>query len=255
MLRLLTNLLNWHPPVGVFIAILALLGVLVPLLREKIGKREKAVWTALMFALLLMELRSIQLDHDDQLKARQKQDEQFSAIAGGLKDTVTTAQQQFQTTMNRMERLASLSNKNIDAVTGGNGFVYVDIMPPPVDQDGVSFVAFVKGSNNIREVRYAMQEGCSPHEPTAAEFNDTLAGRIGSLKKLPDMAPTLAENLNIVKHPPRTSVTCYLVEVFALNGAVHETLNVRFDPSKNRWTRFITVANGKGKTVWTSPWY
>jgi hypothetical protein len=40
-----THLLEWYPPVGVFIGILALLGVLVPLLRDltKIGKWEKAV--------------------------------------------------------------------------------------------------------------------------------------------------------------------------------------------------------------------
>jgi len=48
----------WHPPIGVWIGILGLLGVIVPLIRDltKIGRREKAAWTFVMFALLLLEI-------------------------------------------------------------------------------------------------------------------------------------------------------------------------------------------------------
>ena len=108
-----------HPPVGVFIALLALLGVLVPLIRERIGKREKALWTIVMFVLVGLELRSISLDHIEQLEARKKEDDRFRQIADGVKKTVTTGQKQFEATMTRMEHLSSLQKSNIDAVTGG----------------------------------------------------------------------------------------------------------------------------------------
>lgn len=66
MHEVLADLWRWYPPVGVFIAVLALLGVLVPLFRDlpKIGKREKAFWTFVMFALVGLEIRSIYLDRD-----------------------------------------------------------------------------------------------------------------------------------------------------------------------------------------------
>ncbi len=47
------------PPPGVFIGMLALLGVVVPIVRERIGPREKAVWTAAFFVLLILELFAV----------------------------------------------------------------------------------------------------------------------------------------------------------------------------------------------------
>lgn len=82
-----------HLPVGVFIAVLALLGVVVPLLREKIGKWEKALWTSLMFTLLLLELNSIRVDHHDQEVTRDQQNERFSKIAEGLKTSLAQSEQ------------------------------------------------------------------------------------------------------------------------------------------------------------------
>jgi hypothetical protein len=55
---------EWYPPIGTCIAILGLLGVLVPLYRQrdKIHRFERAGWTLLMFILLGLELRTIYLD-------------------------------------------------------------------------------------------------------------------------------------------------------------------------------------------------
>ena len=52
----------WHLSVGIGIGILGFLGVVVPLVREHMGKKEKAIWTALLAILLILELRSIRLD-------------------------------------------------------------------------------------------------------------------------------------------------------------------------------------------------
>ena len=84
--NILHEVWSWYPPVGVFIGILALLGVIVPLLRDlgKIGPRERAVWTAVMFALVLLEMKSIYQDRDvhdrEQKTARKEQLDQFSKI-------------------------------------------------------------------------------------------------------------------------------------------------------------------------------
>jgi hypothetical protein len=89
---------QWHPLVGFFIAILGLLGVLVPFLREHIGKREKALWTAVFCLLLLLEFRSMYLYNQDETAVR---DAQFKAF-----------------------------KETIDTITGGDSFAYLEISNP-----------------------------------------------------------------------------------------------------------------------------
>jgi hypothetical protein len=111
--------LAWHPPVGVFIAILALVGVAVPWLKEKVSKREKALWTAVMFALVLLEIRSIykdQAEHDkQQADARAEQLKSFKEIAKGIDIAITNSQKEFNATMQR-------TNQVLNSTTGGTGF-------------------------------------------------------------------------------------------------------------------------------------
>ncbi len=100
---------QWHPPVGAFIAVLAVLGVLVPLYREwgKIGPREKAVWTAMMFMLLLLELRTLYLDRDEhdreQAFARCEELRSFTQIATTLGSAISSNQEHFNATMSKLE--------------------------------------------------------------------------------------------------------------------------------------------------------
>src|SRR5579864_3208711 len=54
----------WHPPVGVWIGVLRLAGIIVPLVRDpkEMGKWEKATWTFVLFALLLLEMKTVYQD-------------------------------------------------------------------------------------------------------------------------------------------------------------------------------------------------
>jgi hypothetical protein len=98
MQRTLHELWQSYPPVGIYIAILGLFGVLVPLLRDisKIGRREKAAWTALMFILLGLEIKSLYQDrnaHDfQQAEARKEQLREFSVIADGINTSISLEQ-------------------------------------------------------------------------------------------------------------------------------------------------------------------
>jgi hypothetical protein len=127
--------------VGVFIAVLGLLGVLVPLLRDlnQIGRREKALWTFVMFFLVWLEIRSIYLDRDthdkEQAAARQEQLEQFGKIAQGINTTSTSNQQHFDATMGTMNSLlqttqATKLNTEPEAYLTMNNFgVYRNSLP------------------------------------------------------------------------------------------------------------------------------
>ncbi len=131
---------DWYPPVGVFIAILAVLGVLVPLLREHIGRREKAVWTIVMFLLVGLEIRSIYLDraaHDRQeTQDRETQLTNFREIAKGIDTTIATSQKQFEATMKSTNliiaansKLLGVTEESLKNITGSDSVPY--IVPEP----------------------------------------------------------------------------------------------------------------------------
>jgi hypothetical protein len=128
---------KWHPPVGLFIAILGVVGVVVPWLREHIGKREKAFWTFTFCLLLFLEIRSLHLYSQDEAAVR---DAQFKA---------------FQETIN--------------TITGDNSFAYLMISYPT--SAGATLVAVHKGRYPLYSVGarfvdlqkfYAMNNGLSP---------------------------------------------------------------------------------------------
>src|ERR1700728_1394172 len=110
---------SWYPPVGVFIAILGVVGVLVPIFRplEKIGSREKAVWTILVFALLLLEIRSIYLDrevHDkEQAEARASEERNFESIATGIQRSIDQSKADFDATMGKSKTTLETSEKTL----------------------------------------------------------------------------------------------------------------------------------------------
>jgi hypothetical protein len=100
-----------YPPVGVFIGVLGLLGIFVPLVRDlaKMGKWEKACWTAVIFALLLLEIKSIYYDRNEhdaqQAAARKEQLDQFNNIAGRIDTAIKDSSDQFKQTMGKTDTL------------------------------------------------------------------------------------------------------------------------------------------------------
>jgi hypothetical protein len=161
MYEILKRINSWYPPVGVFIGILALLGVLVPLFRDitKIGRREKAMWTAAMFALVLLEIRSIYLDRADhdhkEHDARELQLNGFQNIADGIKVSVSNSQAHFAETM------ASI-RQNIDVVTGGDSFCYLDLtrsVTPTIVVEGKNPLHGVSATiNDFKEMERIVKE-------------------------------------------------------------------------------------------------
>jgi hypothetical protein len=116
----------WHPPVGVYIAMLAVLGVCVPLIREKIGPNERAMWTALMFILVVLEINSIYKDrkeHDaQQARARKEQLEGFQRIGDGITAAIQDSDRNFNATLGR-------ENILLDNINGGKTFCVVEAIP------------------------------------------------------------------------------------------------------------------------------
>jgi hypothetical protein len=114
----------WHPPVGVWIGVLGLLGVIVPLIRDinKIGRREKAAWTFIMFWLLLLEMKSVYQDRNEhdiqQAKDRVREENNFQSIANGIQGSIADSARNFTATMGE-------TNEVLENITGGRSFAIV----------------------------------------------------------------------------------------------------------------------------------
>lgn len=131
----MAEVLRWYPPVGVFIGILGLLGVVVPLVRDlaEMRKREKAFWTLVMFVLMGLEIRSIYLDRDthetEQKNARAEQLQHFKDIADGIKHEINTSQAEFDATMKRSDSILTGVGENIKIANGGDSYAYIQMSP------------------------------------------------------------------------------------------------------------------------------
>lgn len=118
----------WYPPVGTFIAILALIGTLVPFFRDtaRMGKGEKALWTFVVLALVFLEIRSIYKDRTAaelrEQAARDAQLKGFNEIANGIKASVKASQDQFNATAEKL-------SANLDTLTGGLSYCYMSFTP------------------------------------------------------------------------------------------------------------------------------
>jgi len=131
------NVWAWHPPVGVWIGILGLLGVLVPLIRDlnKISEREKALWTVVLFALLLLELKSVYQDrneHDQQqAEARERETTSFESIANRIEGAIQQSQTHFAATMQKSDAIMGRVGDSIKAQTGGDSFAFITFTAEP----------------------------------------------------------------------------------------------------------------------------
>jgi Ca2+/Na+ antiporter len=109
----------WHLSVGMAIGLLALLGVIFPIIREKIGKIEKVVWIVLFTGCLVFEVYSIRMED---LKNKSEQDlascqehNSFQKIASQVDSVLKTTQS-----------VASLAEENLKDLTGGDSYAYLD---------------------------------------------------------------------------------------------------------------------------------
>jgi hypothetical protein len=128
-----------HPPVGTFIGILGGLGVIVPWLfrpLEKMGRREKAIWTSLMLLFVWLEIRTLYLDRDEhdaeQTHELCVQRKSFENIADGISTAISTSQTQFGVTMAQIGKTIAGVEDSIKTQTGGDSFAFISFTAEPL---------------------------------------------------------------------------------------------------------------------------
>jgi hypothetical protein len=221
------KLWDWYPPVGVFIAILGLLGVLVPLFREwgKISKLEKATWTFVMFVFVLLELKSIYQDrnaHDkEQAAARAEELRSFKEIANGIDTSIENSHKQFDATMTKAQ-------ENLNHMTGGNTYPMIGLIPIPIGNKPDTFRLALQavGDSPLFDVSVSISKLPLPTVVSATDFVSTGKTVYDTVFTAPSLSPNRAEML-----PPVTislgSQSDFLITTIARNGVFHERLHVR----------------------------
>jgi hypothetical protein len=146
--------LPWHPPVGIYIGILAFLGVCVPLIRgDRISPHEKTAWTAVMLILVLLEITSIikeQHEHDNQqAEDRETQLEGFKKIGQGITDAINRSDRNFSAVMGRTDAAIGRTDEVLRNVTGGTSCPY---FVPYLSVSSIDGTVQVNGKYTLREL-------------------------------------------------------------------------------------------------------
>ena len=236
---------SWHPPVGVWIGVLGLLGVLVPLVRDvtKIGPREKALWTVLLFALLLLEIKSVYQDrteHDkEQAEARERETQNFVAIANGISGTIQQSQQHFDATMAKSDQLTQLSQESLANITGGDSYAYIAAgigSSPPFQLQ-----VWVKGKHAVHNLLAEIQTLPKPGE---VRDSDSITRQVNSIHSLPLGSGEFLPGINSINEtvmPGR-----YGLKVISKNQWIVEEIDIA-QCSDGQWNEAIKMNGRPGK--------
>jgi hypothetical protein len=229
----------WHPYVGVFIAIVAVIGVVVPWFRGDAKRPEKAAWTIVMFLCVFGEMWAIYADRAQHEKedehARCEQLERFHQIAHGIDESIATSQSQFATTMSgvrglvqQAEGLATLSKSEIADITGGDSFGFV--VPQLGGDDGIPLVVWNHGDHPLQSVSITIAHTQDQNWGDAF-YHPIYIGPIGPNEHAP--VP------NFVLHPspdPKSGQDNYWIFIYAQNGFVSQSLwSRRGKPAASPW--------------------
>jgi hypothetical protein len=226
----------WHLSIGMFIGILGFLGVVVPLIRANIGRREKAAWTAILALLLWLELRSIRLDqtqHDrEQEFARCVQLKSFQAIADTLGVSMKASKSQYESTLSHVngvatttQTVANLAKESLDSVAGTGSYPCIVPQDHQNFSDEIPLTIYNRGTNILTGVRVLIISHRDLHSWLS---NSTIeVGTIppGFPQPFKVISPVTDDSTN-----PRSAAN-YSVMIWAQNGIYIESMEFRRDVS------------------------
>jgi hypothetical protein len=160
---------HWYPPVGVFIAVFALLAFAYTLLYEgsQPSKRKKSIWTISVSLLVLLEIRSTLYDrqvHDeDQAHEQCEQLKSFAEIASTLSTDIAHNKEHFDSTVAREEHIRAateelnrLSTKSLRSITGGDSFGYA--VPFSTLGESTSLTLYNNGDEPLTGLNVVVEE-------------------------------------------------------------------------------------------------
>ncbi len=160
-------------------AVLILTGVTVVMALLDMRPSHKAIYLLLVIALIFIENRAINKDHEDMVKAegerrkveddrRKEENSKFNGIVDGLNAAIKNSDKQFRATMSRFNATIDRVEDSIKSQTGGDSFAYITFTPEPAyvkfngfsNPSGPWFLIAITshGKYPLREIRATMMD-------------------------------------------------------------------------------------------------
>ncbi len=213
--------IRWYfhiPPPSYSVTFMAVAAGLMAL-RPEMGGREKWLWTLVLFAFAVVEIRAINHDRNES-EARQEsfikeQRQHFSDIGDGIKGALDQSDRNFNATMNRTAAL-------LQTETGGDSFCYVTFERSGF-QDDYGAVAYHRGGYALRDLTIRIVdigkliEVINPPRPVGLFMYDPAASasfQIGSFSPESFDGP---------------------LKVFSLTGKQKQDFNIFFSAANGTW--------------------
>jgi hypothetical protein len=225
---------------GIAVAALGFVAVVMAVRADKFSHAERVAWVVIGFALLLVEVRTLNQDRDihdaQQRTAAETQQEQFQAVVGGLRETISTNQNHFDTIMegvegvfNETKKTTHLAQEGIAEMIGTGS--HIEVIPqhvfPSTSQNGDQFSLMVNkiGKHIVWDGEISMSEGQLDESfYTKQQQNFSLKpisnSSIGSFTKI---------------QPSREKENWYAFTFTSRGTAGEENLVLRFDKKTNQW--------------------
>ena len=212
-----------HPPIGTFIALLALIGVLIPWFRvqDKIKHLERVVWILLMCALAIFEIRTLYSDrreHDEDDAYRTCIDlNRYKEVTNRVQTAIDNGRNQFQATMRQEKGILSLTKENVENMIGVGTFPYIVPQTFAGVTEAIPLYMWAHGNHLLNGVTYTIRKfeesGLVKYPPVDVGVLHPGWGR--ELKT------------TITPKPGKDGTDGYMIDIYTQSGSFQESLGFR----------------------------
>lgn len=229
----------YYPPPGTYIAALGLLAFFV------VFWPPNKPWIKAGFLLVFLlltgaEIHNLYRDRDErdmeQGIARKEEREAFKSIADNLTTSITKNQEAFEATMDRMTGLAALAKDNINEVTGGDSFCFVDMGEIP---EGLIAHLVQKGKYPVFDVRLNITD-LNALDSAIKSRAPSLLASTRSFAAIDFLSRGLWQPLTVYPIDPKEDYVRYNISIFARNGSFTELLRLK-RLKEGGWTSALLV--------------
>lgn len=187
----------------------------------------RAACFAVFLLLTGLEIHNLYRDRDErdreQANARKEEKEAFNSIADSIMSSIAKNQQAFEATMDRMKGLAALAKDNINEVTGGDSFCFVDMGGIP---EGLIAHLVQKGKYPVFDVRLNITD-LNALDSAIKSRAPSLLASTRSFAAIDFLSRGLWQPLTVYPIDPKEDYVRYNISIFARNGSFTELLRLK----------------------------
>jgi len=229
----------YSPPLGTYIAALAIVAFLVALWPPK-QRWSKALILGISLLLTAAEIHNLHTtrveDDKQQAQARQAEREAFKAIADSIANSMSENQRAVEATMDRMKGLAAITKDTVNEATGGDSFCFVDMGPIP---EGLIAHLVQKGKYPVFDVRLNITDLNALDSAIKSGAPSLLVGT-RTFGTIDFLSRGLWQPLGVYLLDPKEEYVRYNISIFARNGSFTELLRLK-RLKDGSWTSALLV--------------